>query len=84
MAEHLTLDQHDLVTALVLLRNKISELVVRATTEGPSRCPWADLALILDTTATLCRREVLLNPRQAGTFGATPPMPSATDHDLEA
>ena len=58
---HLTVDQHDLVTALVLLRNKITELVLIATTEGPKNCPWAELALILDATATLCRKEVILS-----------------------
>ncbi|HVK25275.1 MAG TPA: hypothetical protein VM677_28285 [Actinokineospora sp.] len=62
MADFLTVDQHDLVTALVLLRNKISELVQRAMVEGPTDCPWAELADILDQTATLCRRQVLLRP----------------------
>lgn len=62
MPEHLSLEQTDLVYALVLLRNKISELVVRATTEGPANCPWADLAALLDTAATLCRREAILEP----------------------
>jgi hypothetical protein len=60
--DHLSLDQVDLVHALVLLRNKISELVIVATTEGPTHCPWLDLAEVLDATATLCRRQVILHP----------------------
>ncbi|WP_436493742.1 hypothetical protein [Actinokineospora sp. HUAS TT18] len=66
MADFLTVEQHDLVTALVLLRNKISELVVRATTEGPDGCPWAELADILNTTAVLCRKQVWVLPAGGG------------------
>lgn len=58
--EPLSLDQTDLVYALVLLRNKLSEIVVRATTDGPRNCPWADLAAVLDSAAALCRREAIL------------------------
>ncbi|OLR90524.1 hypothetical protein [Actinokineospora bangkokensis] len=61
MAEFLSLEQTDLVTALVRLRDKTSELVVRATTEGPSGCPWLELADVLDTAARLCRRQVVLD-----------------------
>ena len=61
MAEFLTLEQTDLVTALVRLRDRTSELVVRATTEGPSGCPWLELAEVLDTAARLCRRQVVLD-----------------------
>lgn len=61
-SEPLSLDQTDLVYALVLLRNKLSEVVVRATTDGPRNCPWADLAAVLDSAATLCRHEAILEP----------------------
>ena len=61
MPEHLSLAQTDLVTALVRLRDKISELVVRATTEGPSGCPWLELAEILDTAARLCRGQAVID-----------------------
>lgn len=53
----LELDQLDLVYALHALRNKLREVVVRATTEGPRDCPWAELAALLDGAATLCRQE---------------------------
>lgn len=59
----LSLDQTDLVYALVLLRNKLSEVVVRATTQGPRNCPWADLAAVLDSAAALCRHEAILEPQ---------------------
>ncbi|WP_156754067.1 hypothetical protein [Actinokineospora pegani] len=60
MPEPLSLDQTDLVIALVRLRNKISELVLIATTEGPADCPWAELAELLELSARLCRRQVVL------------------------
>lgn len=61
MPDHLSLEQTDLVTALVRLRDKTGELVVRATTEGPSGCPWLELADVLDTAARLCRNQVVVD-----------------------
>lgn len=63
--EPLSLDQTDLVYALVLLRDKLSDVVVRATTTGPRACPWAELAVVLDGAATLCRRQAILAPECA-------------------
>lgn len=53
----LELDQLDLVYALHALRNKLREVLVQATTVGARDCPWAELAAVLDSAATLCRQE---------------------------
>ena len=57
------LEQLDLVVALVALRDKLTDIVVKATTDGPDTCPWADIADAMDKAARLCRNEVRLDAR---------------------
>ncbi|GAA4410728.1 hypothetical protein ACFQV2_34595 [Actinokineospora soli] len=54
------LEQLDLVTALLRLRDKLTELALKATVDGPEGCPWAEIADVMDRTARLCRGQVVL------------------------